>query len=135
MRASYRRAPRWATGIALVLIGIAGVLAQERPQAAPPPAQGGDAPPPAVLGMAPGDAMARRMGAAQDDRMIERAMEQMEQGRALDPFLEQWLQRYSERNLLRSPRMNAIDAAHYSAAELYLRRQVYDPQAREIREG
>lgn len=62
-----------------------------------------------------------RMGEQFMNRRMAEVMEQIKEGRAIPPEVEDMLERFGGRVLLRSPNMNAVDAAHYSVAEIHLR--------------
>jgi len=56
---------------------------------------------------------------------MDRIARAIEQGRPLDPQMEQWLAAYSESHLIRPSDLNPVDDAHYSVAEIYLRKEQY----------
>lgn len=67
-----------------------------------------------------------RMRAFYEKRQMERLMENLRQGRPIDPRMERMLERLIGSRLLRSPGMNAIDSAHYAVAEIHLQQQEMD---------
>ena len=68
----------------------------------------------------------RRMLRFREQRQMEQLMRNLREGRPLDPGTQRWLERAIGTRLFRSPGMNAIDLAHYSIAEIYLREQKID---------
>jgi len=90
-----------------------------------------DQPPQLVRGRPdgrPGDReeQRQRMRLFYEKRQMERLMRNLREGRPLDPGAQRSLERVIGTRLFRSPKMNPIDLAHYSIAEIYLREQKID---------
>lgn len=66
------------------------------------------------------------MRAFYEKRQMERLMEDLRQGRPIDPRMERMFERLIGSSLLRSPGMNPIDLAHYSVAEIHLQQKEVD---------
>ena len=55
-------------------------------------------------------------------RGMDRVMEQLQRGGPIGPEIERMLQRMGGRVLIRAPRMNPVDEAHYAIADIHLQK-------------
>jgi len=122
------RCPKWlVVGVALLFAQsalVARAQENERPERRPPrmrrPAEAPEVRP------FPREAVFRdEMRERQERFQAERVIGAVEEGRPVDPFMDRWLNRYSESHLIRPGNLNPVDDAHYSVAEIYLRKERY----------
>ena len=123
MASTLRRAPMVVLIVSVSLAVAFVVSAQPVPPQVPgrePAARARRAPAERVGQREPG--RARQM---QADWFQRRVMERIENGEPVGPEEERWIERYLMDHLLRVPSMDALDSAHYAAAEIHLARSDY----------